>query len=119
MLIEYHGASDDGAKILFANGWKLKPWSEHYDSGHMQRAFKEFQCIGDAIREVERLTGADCIGDEGQCGESLHCFMCQKTEEVVSGWECGKHLFDKWADTPRKVLEAWNSSEVGTPWKQT
>ncbi len=74
----------------------------------MQRAFKEFPCIGDAIREVERLTSVDSIEDEGQCGESLHCFLCQETEEVVSGWACGKYLFDCWADSPRKALEEWS-----------
>ncbi len=73
---------------------------------------KDFPSMGDAIREFERITGDDVIGHTDQDGCAIYWFMCPDEELIVAGWECGKYLYERWADTPRKVLEMLNNGQM-------
>ena len=80
-----------------------------YEQVSGQHMAKDFESMGDAMREFERVTGYDVIADTDQCGCSIHTFYCVEQQLVVSGWACGKYLYPKWYEMPRACLEALNA----------
>ncbi len=70
---------------------------------------KAFDSLGDAIRDFEKATGYDAISDTDQDGCPVFSFCCPEEQIIVSGWGCGKYLYDKWAESPRAVLELLNT----------
>ncbi len=103
-------------KKMFDGGWKVyddpnddpkdRPWMRRISGCDM---VKDFESIGAAIKDFEKITGFDAIGDEDQCGCPVFTFKCLELKIAVAGWECGRHLYCKWDSTPRKVLEILNS----------
>ncbi len=77
-----------------------------YEQVSGQHMAKNFETMGDAIREFEKITGYDVIGDTDQNGCSIYTFFAPEQQLAVSGWDCGKYLYCQWRETPRKCLEA-------------
>lgn len=109
-------------RLLRDSGWSIVEYPEF--DGTLEsirdRAFgrrcsglemeKDFPSIRDAIREYESVLKCDVIEETDQCGCSVHTFWCDEIPgRFVSGWECGKYLFEKWARTPRMTLEMLNT----------
>jgi hypothetical protein len=74
---------------------------------------KDFQSVGDAMREFERISGCDVIADQDPMGCAVNCFWWDDPNAVggrsfASGWECGKHMYKIWHRTPRECLETLN-----------
>ncbi len=66
---------------------------------------KDFESMGDAIRNFEKITGCDVMADVDASGCSIYTFKCLESRVWCSGWECGKHLYRNWQPTPRALLE--------------
>lgn len=80
-----------------------------YEAISGQCMVKDFECLGDAMREFEKLTDIDVISETDQDGCPIFTFFCYEQQLVVSGWDCGKWLYDRWCQTPRACLEALNA----------
>ncbi len=107
-------------KKMHDQEWRIYDNPLHYDDVRDKafyrrisgcEMFKSFKTIGDAIRDFEKITGYDVISDTSQDGCPVFTFMCPEEKICVSGWECGKYLYDKWCDTPRKCLEKMNGPQ--------
>ncbi len=72
---------------------------------------KNFETLGDAMWDFERVTGYDVIGSSNHDGEPDIWFGCVETQTCVGGWECGQYMFKNWLPTPRKCLELMNKLE--------
>ncbi len=111
MKISVTGLRGPKIKALHDAGWRIsydngqEAWDRRISGVEMQ---KEFENMGDAIREFERITGYDVISDTDQDGCAIWWFICREEKLAVGGWGCGKYLYKKWCKTPRKCLEALN-----------
>lgn len=95
------------------NKMHVAGWRVHFNKTHHstlgREMWKEFNSIGDAIRDFEKITGFDAILDSDQDGCAVYVFSCPELRICVGGWQCGKYLYEKWCETPRGCLEAMNT----------
>lgn len=103
---------------LVSNGWRV-----HLESGLENSALgrrqirringlqmeKNFESMGEAMREFEAITGRDVISNTDWDGCPNNIFFCDEKQLAAGGWECGKYMFDKWLPTPRQTLDALNT----------
>lgn len=120
MLIQVDSLYGDLPAKLMRHGWRRhvrnKAESGALDAKEMDRVCgkifeKDFSSMGAAMREFELATGEDAIAVEDHDGAAVYTFYCVEQQLVVSGWECGKYLYEKWCETPRQCLEALNAPQ--------
>lgn len=116
MKIEVDNIYGHKIKLLHDAGWTIVEYLEYEKSNEYfrDRAFhrhlcgvemeKDFESFGDAIREFEKVTGYDAIGMTNHDGDASFSFRCNETQTCVSGWGCGKYLYELWEESPRKTL---------------
>jgi len=82
-------------------GWEVNWRSYGIGVKYVDRASKEFETPGQAMREFEKITGAD-VSDEGcNCCGAPHAFDWEG--EYISGEECLKYLYK---NIPKSIREA-------------
>lgn len=133
--------SDDNWKDLEAAGWKVnwckdeKPiefngrvltsFGPDADGRHLgalaKKASKDFDSVGDAIREWEKVTGLEASDEGCNCCGAPHTFYWGRAVEDFEGPEdteygycsgegCLTHLFAKVPKTLREATEKLNAA---------
>lgn len=125
--------SDDDWKKLEKGGWNVHWIADEEDDGLLssvkkdgrwlgalaKRASKDFETVGDAIRDFERLTGQDASDEGCNCCGPPHTFYWGRAVSdydgpddteygYCSGSECLQHLYDKVPGSQREATEALN-----------
>ena len=104
--------SDDDWKKLEAAGWAVE-WEKERGLKRglrtlAKRASKDFETVGDAIREFEKVTGQDASDEGCNCCGAPHSFSWEGG--YASGNDCLKHLYSKVPKSLREATEALNAS---------
>lgn len=83
--------SDDDWKKLEAAGWTVE-WEEEVWLGALaRRASKDFETVGDAIREFEKVTGQEASDEGCNCCGAPHSFSWEGG--YACGEDCLEHLY--------------------------
>jgi hypothetical protein len=98
--------SDDDWKKLEAAGWTVEWGKERWLGALAKRASKDFDNVGDAIREFEKVTGQKASDEGCPCCGAPHSFSWE--DEYASGNDCLEHLYAKVPKSLREATEALN-----------
>jgi hypothetical protein len=106
---------NNGERTFDAEGFSVTEQKEGKDStyrwlGCMAKyAFKNFDNIGDCLREFEKITGQNVCDEGCNCCGAPHSFSWD--DEYCSGEGCAKYLYKTIPDNFRHALDLINKKQ--------